>query len=542
MPSLLRTRHRLSKPGLHKLDDQQLAALGEAIQGIIEAWARPYQINWLADDSPRKLGLWCRQSGKGRTLTLEVPILSMTRQLAPDHVQTLVSSSGPKSMELLERVRHWTDAIDTTMRNMAGVSIYAAEPTKHEIRLNPMGHIISYASNAATLAGNTGDVWVDEFSKIPRDDKVYEAVAAIPTTRDGYVFRVTGTPWGDEGVFYDLVHGCGVAEVAAKSDDPKMRWSIHRIDLPTAIKYGDTRNYEMVRSGYDPKMFAQDYLLEFQGGNESVFNRKLLMECRALFDRQKDPWAGRQDRNRDWRVCVGVDPGESGDRTAFVWIMEFPQDRYRVFKVERYNSKDLPLPQVEAMIKAILDSGRADKVEIDSTGIGAQMSQSLRMQYPSRVHGIKYTADRKSKMVQGFLEKATRGWISICDDADFLDDMRSIRMRYLPISKVLQYYSPRNEDGHADAAWACLQAFAGLAMGYETRTAVITDDPSVAAGIRSQGGAPASMRPGSSFLTPMPGRERDRAPTVADLGGLSITEEVFRTLSDEQKRLLGILT
>ena len=532
LSSMLNSKIRSSTPGPATVDPKQLARVLQGVSQQIAKWARGHQVRWLADQSKYKAGVWCRQSGKTRIIALEVVILALSRRLAPDHMQTLVSSSENKAVELLERVRHWTDAIDYVARNAAGFSIYASEPTRHEIKLNPWGYIKSYASNAETLAGNTGDVFLDEVSKIANDEKVYGAVQAMPGSQAEYKFRMTGTPYGPKGIFYDVVHQRGVNASGI--------WSVHKNDIHQVIRDGDPRVAEQERLSCSSSLWDQDYLLVFDGGDDVPFPPELLKTCRANYER----WGKLPtNRPRGMRIALGVDPGETGDKTALVWVAEYPSGKYRIYNVERRHK--MPLPEVEAWVRDIIERDGIEKCIIDATGIGAQMAQSLRMTFPHIVTGMKYSSQKKHKMVTGAQAIAQRGFLGMCDD-DLLEDFGEIRQRYLDLSKKIQYYSERNERGHSDSAWAALQALYGIIGGMNVQFAVFSDNPMENFGVGGNCGPNCEESKLITFddgqqVEMMQGGMRIKAPTPAELGFVTYKESDLRAMEDNWKRNMGLL-
>jgi len=428
---------------------------------IIMGWLRPYQRKWLEDQSRFKVGLMSRQVGKSEVISLEAVLLAMEKPKSPEQVVLLVSSGDFQARELLRKVTRWTDLFDAALKRVLGprATIYAEKPTSQCLTLISGQRIISHSANPRTLAGFTGHVIWDEAGRTPFDALMYEAL--MPITDEGdYSFRMTGTPWGDKGVFHDVC-------VGGKIGEAKLNWSKHKVTIVDAVAAGLRRDIEMIKSMFDPLTFAQDYLCEFTSAANQVFSRDLIMACMGL-DLPIVPFD-----NKDLRRALGVDVGRTHDKTSEIWTAEYPDGYYQVERVQQL--RNMPFNEQKAIIAAELNTGRIMRSKIDKTGLGMQMAEELEMQFPGVVEGVMFTGKVKEELVALVLSLAQSKRLKILPDNDLISDLSSIRREYSLKGGGVLYDAERNASGHADSFWALGLSLSCLTTAPDWRFAVYGD-------------------------------------------------------------------
>lgn len=431
------------------------------LTSILVGWLRPYQQRWIQDRSRYKVGLMSRQVGKSEVISLEATLLSLEKPKSPEQVVLLVSSGDFQAKELLRKVTRWTDLLDEVLKRAFGprASIYLKPPTSECLHMISGQRIISHPASPRTLAGFTGSVFWDEAGRTPYDELVYEAL--FPITDEGeYPIRITGTPWGDTGIFHDICT-CGPA------GGPKSNWSMHKTTIVDAVRMGLRRDIELIKSMFDPFTFAQDYMCEFVSAANQVFDKDLILSC---LDLELPPT---DFTNRNIRRGLGVDIGRTHDKTAELWAAEYPDSFYQVERVQIL--RNLPFNEQEAIIGSELRSGRILKSRIDKTGLGMQMAENLERMYPGIAEGVAFTPKIKEEMVALVLSLAQSKRLKLIPDSDLISDMSAIRRQYSHKGGGVLYDAARTEKGHADSFWALGLALSGLTQASDWRIGAIGD-------------------------------------------------------------------
>src|SRR4051812_9907351 len=77
----------------------------------------PYQLHWLNDPEPFKIGLWARQTGKDFTCAAEAVLDCVTHE----KTHWLIIACGERqALESLEKVKHWVEAMHVVSESGSG--------------------------------------------------------------------------------------------------------------------------------------------------------------------------------------------------------------------------------------------------------------------------------------------------------------------------------------------------------------------------------------------------------------------------------------
>lgn len=495
-----------------RMTEAQQKAIRVAIVEYLVGWLRPYQLKWIQDTSQQKAANWARQTGKSEALGLEVVLQALEPPPTPDHCEIIISASEKQAKEIMMKAARWARWVDEIARSVAGVSVFDGVPTSEKITFFNGVRIISLSSNPNTIAGYHGDVFWDEAAKTPRDDDIWDAIHPI-ISAGGYRLRITSTPWGDAGKFY---------EVFTKLPD----WSKHTVNIIEAVDQGAPHNVRQLRGQYDPITWAQNYMCKFLSNLTAAFPRDLIKACTELYESVQLPPHGAG------RTGIGMDIGRVHDRTAIVWTTEWPDGFYRTTKVKHLDK--MPFALQERYVKDILKAGGIDRMWIDGTGIGMQMAENLQNAYPGIVEPIMFTNSRKLDLVTGLVAQMERGTFAMQPDNDLVSDLTSIRAHFLQGSKNIRYDSDRNQSGHADSAWAAMLSLGSLTGSSdwliggvrETTQNTFTQDPTT---------------PGLSILSSVSADGEERMPTASDIGVESLDPEELKELYGNDPEMLSIL-
>lgn len=472
-------------------------ALRIAIARFLVSWLRPYQLAWIQDRARQKAGNWCRQSGKSEIIALEAVLQGLEAPETPDKTVLMVSASEKQAREIMVKAMRWAKLIDDIAKKVAGVSVFkpGTIPTTEKIHLFNDVRVMSLSSNPNTLAGYHGDVFWDEAAKTPRDGLVWDAIHPIISSHENYRLRVTSTPWGDQGKFYEIM----------KKELPD--WSRHELNIIDAVRQGAPHDVRFLRGQYDGITWAQNYLCQFLSGLTSAFKMELLKEACALYESLgPSPKAAT-------RITLGLDIGRVNDRSALVETHEFPEGMYRIENVVMWHR--VPFAIQERRVKEILATGKVARLWVDATGIGAQMAENLQSEFPAIVVPITFTNAAKLDMVNSFQAHLERGTLAIRNNNDLLTDLSAIRAKYLSASKTVRYDSERSETGHADSAWGAMLSLGAATGAQAWRIGGVEDMGQVAPSMASSSG-------GLDII----GGIHESVPTMASMGLLSQEEEL----------------
>lgn len=506
-----------TRSGLVRVPDGGDAAdsLRLAISETVGRLTYNYQFNYLADRSLRKAMLWSRQVGKSRTISGE-NVLDAIGAAGRDEVMT--SASDIRAQELLRTAKWWSDIFDDLAKAIVGRSIYHREPTESKITYWNGSRVLSHPANPRTASGYTGPVTMDEASKILHDDEMWTALDPI-TSSGPFPFRMSGTPWGARGVFWEVCTG------------QKPGWSLHTITIHDAVRMGCPRDVDYIRSQYDALTFAQEYECQFLSKQLCPFTPDLVRMCVDL-DLFDAPPVGTRVDGRLVRYALGIDVGRTNDRTDLVFIAEWPKGFYQVTR--RIPMQDVSFGEQFKAIVPWLDNPGIEVVGIDANGLGMQLAEDCYNHAPGKVKQVHLMNQNKAAMVALTLARAESGHLKLLHDQDLLTDLGSIERHVLPSSGAVSYRAKRSEKGHADSAFAL---FIGLSLLADTSGRVQfdfgygTDIPVGGADFKDGGldvlGTIAESRPLAHLLTPGP-------------ESLYSPEEI-RAMSEDEKEALGLV-
>ena len=119
--------------------------------------------------------------------------------------------------------------------------------------------------------------------------------------------------------------------------------------------------------------------------------------------------------------------------------------------MESLDNRDFAYQQ--RYLENIIKSSNPVKVCIDSTGIGAQLGETLHKEFPSKVKEIKFTNEIKNTMFNETKIRLGNKTLLIPNINSVLDDLHKIRRLVSP-SGNLSYGASRDDSGHADDATA----------------------------------------------------------------------------------------
>lgn len=217
---------------------------------------------------------------------------------------------------------------------------------------------------------------------------------------------------------------------------------------------------EELKLEYNPEEFANLLMCEFIDDSQSIFPLAELQKCMV------DSWVEWDDvkpfSQRPYGflpVWVGYDPSHTGDSAGLV-VLAPPLGDKGVFRVlERHQFKGMDFEGQAESIRKVTQRYNVAYIGIDTTGIGQGVYQLVTKFFPA-ARGINYSLDSKTQLVlkaRSVIGKARlqfdSGWV------DLAHSFLAIKKTLTASGNAVTFTAGRSvETGHADLAWACMNA------------------------------------------------------------------------------------
>ena len=408
----------------------------------------PYQRRWFADRSRHKIGMWSRQIGKTFTTTLEIV----------DDVMTARSEGRQSSWLMLSRAdRQAREAMRAGIQTHARAYGLALEYVEYDYVVNDentyRAHewdagggciVTALPANPDTARGFSRNVYLDEFA-IHRDSREIWA-ALYPTITRGWKIRITSTPKGKSGKFYELM---------TAQDE---RWSRHVVTIHDAVADGYPADVEELRQGLaDDELWRQEYECEWLDEASAWLPYELI-------DRAQDPIAGYVNRYEGGRVYIGNDIARRRDLWV-AWVLEMVGDvawtrEIRVLQGATFKKQD-------DVLDGLVERYNPSRIAMDQTSMGEKPVEDAKDRYGEHtVDGVIFSAPRKLDLAIAMKERFEDRTIRIPEgDRALRADLHSVK-KEAGLTGTPRLLADESEtDGHADRFWACALACGAAADG-----------------------------------------------------------------------------
>lgn len=222
----------------------------------------------------------------------------------------------------------------------------------------------------------------------------------------------------------------------------------------------DLFDLDELRFEYSDEEFDNLLMCGFVDESFSSFPLAELLRCHVDSWEAWTDWKPHTQRPLAWKpVWVGYDPSHTGDAAGLVVLAppEQPGGKFRVLERMQFKGADFEA-QAEAIKKVTLRYNVANIV-IDTTGLGEGVFQIVKQFFPA-VRGLRYTADAKSRLVLKAQSVIRAGRLQFdAGDVDLQRSFMAIKREVTGSGRGVTYAAGRSNDaGHADLAWACMNA------------------------------------------------------------------------------------
>lgn len=411
-----------------------------------------YQRRWFDDRSRFKLGKFARQTGKTFTTTLEQ---------VDDCFEHVVKQQASPWVILSRGERQAKEAMDEGVKRHA--KAYGLAFTEAEVEYDigavsyralevelPFGNKISaLPANPDTARGFSRNAYLDEFAFHRDSGAIWKAL--FPVISAGWKLRVTSTPNGKSGKFYELDTG----------DDEV--WSRHEVDIYQAVADGLPRNIDELRAGLaDEDAWAQEYELKYLDEASAWLSYELISSV-------EDPDAGKPDLYQGGVCFIGVDIGRRNDLFV-IWVLEQVGDV--LWTREIVELKRAKFADQDDALDEVIRRYRVGRGCMDQTGMGEKPVEDAQRRYgANRIEGVLFTGPNKLVMATAGKERFEDRTIRIPEGRPALrSDLHKLRKVSGPTGAP-RFVAERDDD-HADRSWACFLAVNAAAgpryqYGYE---------------------------------------------------------------------------
>lgn len=419
--------------------------------------------------------------------------------------------------------------------------------------------VISHAQKP--LRGHHGDVFLDELGFYQTDREIYESALPVVTQVGGTV-DITSTPFGKGGMFWDIISDkvkypqfrrtwiywwwCK-RYLKEPTDEFMFEAMINAPKMSTeerVHKYGSER-LKIQFKNLDLETFQQEFEGFFVDEQASFFSRRLIHN--SMFDNtqslsdydplvtdftipieealkeEKFPIVERYpDVNfkkygsiEELHAAIyrgeislnlygGADIGTTRHSTHFTILEEINVENGQTLQIERFslNRNNWALADQESYFADILSQNLLLKLAIDGTGIGEQMTQTLKKLYPGNVEVLKMSGNNTvaAKHMNNLRVRMENSGMALAYDRATLEDLYSIRS-HVSESKRQTFRAAEKKKSHADAAWAISFASYVATPWGETPSAVSFRHNLSQSGYRGQGNTKSGYkrRQGTSY-------------------------------------------
>ena len=192
----------------------------------------------------------------------------------------------------------------------------------------------------------------------------------------------------------------------------------------------------------------------------SSFPLAELLRCHVDSWEAWTDWKPHTQRPLAWKpVWVGYDPSHTVDAAGLVVLAppEQPGGKFRV--LERMQFKGADFKAQAAEIKKVTLRYNVANIVIDTTGLGEGVFQIVKQFFPA-VRGLRYSADSKARLVLKAQSVIRAGRLQFdAGDVDLQRSFMAIKREVTGSGRGVTYAAGRSNDaGHADLAWACMNA------------------------------------------------------------------------------------
>lgn len=479
------------KPARNLITAEQTAILKAKFLDMMFDYQRTW---WSKSDLRNRNILKSRQIGASFYMSLESLIVAL------ETGKNQIWLSASKNQAHIARGYVKAFVLETIGVELTGENILIDRGEDETGRMLPQPTLYYLGTNFKTAQGYHGDFYFDEYfwvhgfevlkkvaSGMAMHKQYRKTFFSAPSsvTHEAYRFW-TGDEWNRKKA-KDQRREFDTSWKATKDGLilPDRIWR-QTVTVEDAERGGcDLFDIEELRDEYSGPEFSNLLMCQFIDDSLSVFPMTMLTPC--MVD-QDDAWPD-VDRARimlghgrayDGEVWLSYDPnggGENADGAGLV-VVAPPRAAGGKFRVlERRSFRGSDFTEQAEVIRAYTKRYKVTKIDIDRTGIGDAVYQLVKSFFPNAT-GWRYDPAIKTAMVYKLLDVVTKHRIEWpIDFRDLTGALMTIRRTLTASGRHVTYEAARTkESGHADLAWALMQAVSNepleAAIGGERKSSV----------------------------------------------------------------------
>lgn len=394
-----------------------------------------YQKNWLRDKSRFKIGMFARQTGKTFTTTLEIVLDCLEAESQGKKARWVILSRGERQAKeaINEGVKRHVSALNIAC-DFLEMPFNATTNTLEVIFPNG-SKITALPANPDTARGFSANVFLDEFAFHQDSRKIWTAL--FPVISAGHKLRIVSTPNGKGNKFYELM----------TTDDNL--WSKHICDIYQAVEAGLPRNIDELKAGFsDEDAWLQEFLLNWLDSASAWIDFDLINSV-------EHQSAGIIENYQNNPVFVGVDIATRNDLFVIVVLEEVGDV---LWCREIIAKQRISFAEQDFLLDEVFNKYKVLKCAIDQTGMGEKpVEDAIRRYGSSRVEGVIFTASNKQLLATQSKQKFEDKKLRLPINTKLRSDIHSIKKSLSATGRPI-FNADRDENGHADRAWALFLA------------------------------------------------------------------------------------
>lgn len=241
-------------------------------------------------------------------------------------------------------------------------------------------------------------------------------------------------------------------------------------------EWSDIDDYNPVEADFDipieDALRNESYpLLNIYEGRKTIHGKKVHFK---KYDSLEELYAAVRRGDVSRRLVAGVDIGTTIHSSHLTVLEEVQFHDGKTLQIERFSlsRQNWDLPDQNKYFKHVLQQGWIEKMYMDTTGIGMQMGQSLKKDFPMTFVPFQMGgSNSKQEMLMTNLKNRMEGLgIALAYERQTIEELYSIE-RVIGANKSVSFKAPEKQRRHADSAWAiALASHAGTPYGERALT------------------------------------------------------------------------
>lgn len=402
---------------------------------------RPYQKRFISDPSRRVL--WVKSAQIGGSTAIAGRSLGRCIE-REKHLVVLLSASEPQAKELALKAKRFCSEFAGMESEISQGFFKKTEMQEHTIKLPNGSRMIAIAGNPDTARGYTGDIVLDEFAHHQKPAEIFTAAYRQVTLGD-YAMLIASTPNGQGGHFWQQAHGLGLDLGTAPAAQPTRAgtWTGHWTDIYMAVQEGLRVNIEEIREGCDALTWSQEYCCVFLSESEMWLPPSLIDAAASPDANIGPPALYRSNLYAGWDVA-------RNRNLSVIWFNELLGDVSVCRGLVELQGMSTPdqLTQARTWMPQVI------RMNIDKTGMGLVIAETLEQEFPQKASGVLFTAPTKEAMAIHSKLRLEQRKMRLPNDTAVRRAFLSLRRSVNKIGQAR--FDAENDEkyGHADQFWA----------------------------------------------------------------------------------------